>query len=469
VAGAMIASYSPSNSTSEPLLFPRGRTGILNNVASAAAIALCLSLVVARSDAAGEVTATTLEGATVSGKLSSWEPSQIVIGTQVIPTEKLMSLHWTAAKTKIPVAADTYAGQVCELIDGSQIPITNVRVHHAAKLEDNLAAKVEKALLQLAVPVASTETTTNIAVHTKYVADFRLKPLNETLAKQWNEIRKLKLPDDVLVVIKRDGTSLDYIEGVLGEITDDRIEFKIDGEPNRVDRAKVAGVIYSRPNQARQSAPRFNLRGNSGLSAGVVEVQMQKDGFVTLTTPSGASFRWPLDDLEAADYSSDKVMYLSDIDPASQSWSPLVGLPAGVTLAAQYGEPRRNHSAFGDSLSLQVKDKNSQPGQPGVVRSFDKGLALRSHTELVYRFPEGFNRFIALAGIEPATASTGNVRLTLLADDHSIFDAEIAGDESPQSIDVPIVGVKRLKIIVDFGQNLDTGDWLNLCDAKITK
>jgi hypothetical protein len=26
-----------------------------------------------------------------------------------------------------------------------------------------------------------------------------------------------------------------------------------------------------------------------------------------------------------------------------------------------------------------------------------------------------------------------------------------------------------LKIVVDYGQNLDTGDWLNLCDARLIK
>ena len=378
-----------------------------------------------------------------------------------------MSLRWRPAKTAS--VADMNAGQIVELVDGSRIPIKNVRVRQSKVVDRNgPAGTAEIAMIQPAVGVAEGQQS-GISIETKYVAALRLKPLNEALGKQWDEIRALKLPADVLVVIKRDGTSLDYVEGVLGEITDDRIEFKIDGESNRVDRAKVAGLVYSRPNQGRQFAPKFNLRGNSGLSAGVVNVLMQKDGFVIITTPSGGSFRWPLDDLEAADYSNDKVMYLSDIDPASQNWSPLVGLPAGVTLAAEYGQPRRNHSAFGDVLTLMMKDKNSQPGQPGVIRSFDKGLALRSHTELVYRVPEGFNRFTAFAGIDPATASTGNVRLTLLADDHSIFDAEIAGNESPQSIDVPINGAKRLKIIVDFGQNLDTGDWLNLCDAKIMK
>ncbi len=445
------------------MLFLRGRTGIPKSVACAAAIALSLSLVAARSGATAAVTATTLDGATKSGILSTWDGKQVVIATQPIPIEKLMSLRW--GPTKKTSIANTNAGEIVELVDGSKIPIKNVGVRRAKDVDRNGPAEI--AMLQPALSAAQ-DVQSGISIETKYIAALRLKPLNEIIGKQWDEIRALKLPADLLVVVKRDGTSLDYVEGILGEITDDRIEFKIDGESNRVDRAKVAGVIYSRSNPGRQSAPKFILRGNSGLSARVVNVIL-KDGFVILTTPSGASFRWPLDDLEAADYSSDKVMYISDIDPASQNWAPLVGLPAGVTLATEYGQPRRNHSAFGDVLTLMMKDKDSLPGQPGVLRSFDKGLALRSHTELVYRLPEGFNRFSALAGIDPATASTGNVRLTLLADDHSLLDAEIAGNEPPQSIDVPITGAKRLKIIVDFGQNLDTGDWLNLCDAKIVK
>jgi hypothetical protein len=305
-------------------------------------------------------------------------------------------------------------------------------------------------------------------VPSKLISAIRFKPLDDALAKQWNEIRNLKPPGDMLVVAKRDGTSLDYVEGVAGEITNDKIEFKLDGESNRVDRSKVAGVIYSHPSDAQTAKGRFTLRGRSGLSLNVNEIQLA-DGFVMVKTVGGASLRWPVDDLDSADFSTGKVMYLSDIDPASQNWTPLVGLPSGVTLAAQYGLPRRNRSAFGDLLTLSIKDKDDAAVPPGKLRSFSKGLALRSRTELIYRLPDGFNRLTSLAGIDPATATTGNVRLTILADDHSLLETEIAGDQSPQPIDVSIANAKRLKIIVDYGQNLDTGDWVNLCDAKIVK
>jgi hypothetical protein len=103
------------------------------------------------------------------------------------------------------------------------------------------------------------------------------------------------------------------------------------------------------------------------------------------------------------------------------------------------------------------------------LQIFSKGLALRSRTELVYRLPAGFGRFTAVAGMEPATSSTGNVHLTIYGDDRPLFETDISGQEPPCAIELDIAGIKRLKIVVDFGKNLDTGDWLNLCDARLLK
>ncbi len=183
---------------------------------------------------------------------------------------------------------------------------------------------------------------------------------------------------------------------------------------------------------------------------------------------AGAKLSWPIEDIWLADFSAGKLMYLSDIEPASAKWTPLVGLPAAATLAAEYGQPHRDKSAFGGALALLVKAGESI-ATPAATRSFNKGLALRSRTEIVYRLPVGFRRFTALAGIDPASSANGNVRLIISGDDRVLLDAEIAGDQPPHPIQLEIANVKRLKIVVDYGQNLDAGDWLNLCDAKIVK
>ncbi len=406
--------------------------------------------------AAANVTATRLDGTTAAGELRGWDESGVIIaapaGEQRIASDQLISLRWPA-EPESSKPAESAAG-TAELTDGTLIPLSSLGV-----IGDMATIELQRSSdpKEIAVSLGAAQ-----------LAAVQFQHLDEALAKQWDEIRRLKLATDVLIVLKRDGTSLDYVEGVLGEITDDKVEFKLEGESNRVDRAKVAGVIYYRADRRATAEPRVLLQGRSGLRASATSVRFD-DALVTITTADGAKFAWPLDDLELADFSAGKVLYLSDIEPASQKWTPLVGLPTGVTLAAEYGQPRRNRSAFGETLSLLLRDKDADSAEQDTPRSFARGLALRSRTELVYRLPAGFNRFTALAGIDPATTTTGNVRLAVLADDRPLLETEIAGNQPPLPIDVQIAGAKRLKIVVDFGQNLDTGDWLNLCDAKIVK
>jgi hypothetical protein len=63
----------------------------------------------------------------------------------------------------------------------------------------------------------------------------------------------------------------------------------------------------------------------------------------------------------------------------------------------------------------------------------------------------------------------GNVSLLIQADDKVLLEKEIGGNGPPEPIDLNIAGARRLSIVVDYGRNLDKGDWLNLCDARIVK
>jgi hypothetical protein len=295
----------------------------------------------------------------------------------------------------------------------------------------------------------------------------RLQPLSPAAADHWREIRHLDLTGDVLVLLKRDGKSLDYIEGVLGDVLPEKIEFKLDGEPLRINPAQVAGFLYFRSTDDAGAEPLCVVQGRSGLRAAVVRARLA-DRLLRLTTASGAKFAWPLHDIHSADYSAGKLQYLSDMQPLSQRWTPLVGLPAGATLAAEYGQPRFNHSAYGGPLAVRLGDP-PHTSTAAQTRSFRKGLALRSRTEIVYRVPAGFRRFAATAGIDPATSGSGNVRLEVYGDDRLLWEDDIAGQAPPTAIELDVAGLKRLKIVVDYGRNLDSGDWLNLCDARIVK
>ncbi len=431
----------------------RGRICLAMNTAAVLPllVPLLVGLVGSNSARAADVTATRLDGTAVTGKLQGWNEGLVVVATpsgdQRISTDQLLNVRWLGT-AEAPTPADGSAG-FTELTDGTLIPISSLRI------DGKQAALV---LDQPGEPQAKT-----INLPTSQLAAVRFQRFDASLASQWDEIRKQNLANDLLVVLKRDGKSLDYVEGVLGDITDDKVEFKLDNEINRVDRSKVAGVLFYRTDRHANAEPRISLEGRSGLRARVANVQFVEPHVVALTTIGGAKFIWPVDDINVADFSPGKLTYLSDIEPASQNWASLVTLPTS------YGQPLRDRSAFGGKLSLWTDDREGDASSQGGARSYSKGLALRSRTELVYRLPAGFNRFTALAGIDPAAGASGNVRLAIYADDRTLLETDIAGDQPPQLIDVEITGAKRLKILVDFGQNQDSGDWLNLCNAKIVK
>jgi hypothetical protein len=401
-----------------------------------------------------EVTATRLDGSTVTGALERWTGSELAVATtdaiQSIALKDLLSVRWHDAP--LPrTAEDARARPVVELIDGSIIPIEQFQVA-GGKATLSPAARVRDQKL--------------LTVDVRHVAAVRFRELSADAVRQWQEIRALNLPSDVLVVMKREGRSLDYAEGVVGDVSADTIEVKLEDEPVSLDRARAAGIIYYRRNRGTPSNPQCVVTGDGGLRLVAAEAAAEGDT-LRVKTPAGVELSWPLDEIHLADFSAGKLVYLSDLEPLSEAWAPLVGLPPGASIAAAYGKMRRDQSAFGRSLSLIIGETAS--GQPGQERAYAKGLAIRSRSEVVYRLPEGYRRFAAIAGIDPATSGVGNVALTIRGDDRVLFETVIAGDQPPVPIDLDVRGVRRLTILIDYGRNLDHGDWLNLCDARLVK
>jgi hypothetical protein len=399
--------------------------------------------------APANVTATKLDGTNVTGKLQSWTADGVEISTgkakQSIPAADLLALQFGKGSTED-------AGRpIVELVDGSVFPIASA----------TLADKQWNVELR---PAAGKAVATGIPLDA--VRGIRWQPLDAEVLPQWQEIRGLALPSDLVVVLKRGGKSLDYLECTIGEVTADEVEFKLDGESMRVPRAKVAGVILFR-GEAKAPTSASVVTGLDGLRIAAKSLAVRED-MVIATTLSGFKVEWPVASVMNVDLSAGKVVFLSDTKPASADWKPLVGLPKEAKRATKFGDARFNQSGYGGRLALSVPG-DTEVGTSDETKSYAKGLALRSHSELLYRLPEGYGRFLAIAGIDPAASSNGNVMLTIFCDDRLLTEAAISGRDAPLPIELDVAGVKRLRIVVDYGQNLDTGDWLNLCNARLVK
>jgi hypothetical protein len=108
---------------------------------------------------------------------------------------------------------------------------------------------------------------------------------------------------------------------------------------------------------------------------------------------------------------------------------------------------------------------------PGAndYRTFAKGIAAHSRTQLVYRLDGEKARLLGLAGMAPESGVTGSARLAITVDGRVMFDQIIQRPGAPVSLDIDLSGGRRLEILVDYGNDGDLGDRLYLCDLRIIK
>jgi len=96
-------------------------------------------------------------------------------------------------------------------------------------------------------------------------------------------------------------------------------------------------------------------------------------------------------------------------------------------------------------------------------------LALHSQTRQAYRLAGKYRQFTATVGIDDAVSVGGDVLLQVSGDGKPLWEGTIKGADQPQTLELDVSGVKRLELLVGFGDDLDIGDHLDLCDAKVMK
>jgi hypothetical protein len=290
-------------------------------------------------------------------------------------------------------------------------------------------------------------------VPTQDVKWVRFEPQKEALTGPWSRILGMDVKSDLLVV--KAGETIDYHKGLLRDVTAEVVKFELDGELLPIKRAKVYGAAYYHP--AGRELPRAlaSLSETSGAVWSVRTIALSGER-LDWTTPTGLKLARPLAAVKRIDFSKGKIVYLSDLEPESVQWSPYIRLGKDFPSRAAYAGPRRDRSRDGGLLQLDGK-------------SYSKGLALSSRTLVVYRLPDRYSRFSAAVGIDDRVRPQGNVRLVVRGDEKTLLEATVAGTEAAKPLSLDVAGVRRLSILVDFGDDLDVAGYLDLGDAKLVK
>ena len=346
-----------------------------------------------------------------------------------MPSDKLLSLSAVRKST----AARPMLGVTVELADGSSI-VARQYVVRANQAKITLPEGEE------------------LQVPTSVVESVQLQQKSAALSAEWTRVAGMKAESDLLVVFK--DQTIDYHKGVLQDVTEDVVRFDLEGDVLPVKRTKIYGLAYHHGVAAELPAAVCRITDASGSQWSAKSVRLAEK--LEWITPTGLSVSQPADRIAKIDFSGGKLAYLSDLKTDSVAWTPYFGTSKRLPAMEQFYAPRYN------------RNFDSGPLRLGGA-AYDKGLALRSRTEIVYRLPAGYQRLQAVAGLDDAERPGGKVRLVVRGDDKTLLDVVVAGGDRPKPIDLAVAGVRRLTILADFGENSGASDRLLLCNARLSK
>ncbi len=377
-------------------------------------------------------------GAPRTGTLVALSPEQITLESDGQPT-RIPLRDVLAVVTQPPRVVETPDTTAwIRLVDGSQLEANSYTV------------KDRVATIQLGDQ--------SLTCDTRVVHTVRFHPPTPELDSSWTEIIRAGGHGDI-AVLRRSSTSLDQLEGVFHDITTESIEFEYDEQRIAVKHNKLEGIVYYHGGSPEYPKALCELVAVNGSRWQAKTLELTASA-LKLSTPCGIDFEVPLTDLSRLDFAAGNVAYLSDLEFEVAECVPFIATRLPAERVLQLYAPRKDASFEGSGLWL---------GEGNQVTQYTKGLSIHSRSLLVFRLTEPYRKLTAVVGIDSRLQGGGNVVLVVRGDNRELFRQTVSGQQKPLELDLNIEQVRRLEILVDFGETLDVADHLNLCNARIIK
>jgi len=248
------------------------------------------------------------------------------------------------------------------------------------------------------------------------------------------------------LLLTNDG-KVQSLHGVTDAIEPAGIRFRWRERSIPVPPDRAIGIIFAQGTGAKPSPPAAACQLDDG-SIWCGSIESSDRNSVCLRLTGGQTVRIPLPRLREIRFNSDRLIFLSDLEPAKFEFEPF---------GATHWPWRRNRSVANRPLRID--------GQ-----SFTRGLGVHSRTVLTYALDGTYTQLAAIIGIDDGARPRGNVIFRVTTDGKEVFNSgPVTGKDKPRPILVPIHKARSLELIVDFGQDLDLGDQADWCDARLIR
>jgi hypothetical protein len=236
------------------------------------------------------------------------------------------------------------------------------------------------------------------------------------------------------------------IPGVAEGTEGDKLLFRLHEKTRTLPLKQVEGlVLAARPEPKRPD----ELRPTFSLAGGLVVSGLWKtldDKTWKLETAWGQDLNLPAADIQNVRFRGGQMTYLSDLDPSRVEEIPFFG---------RRSHWRRDVNLVGEPLKMDG-------------RTYGHGLAVHSRSILTYELDGRYATFEALVGFDDSAKGKGRVECKVLADGKELYaNPDLRANAPPAGLALAVAGVGRLQLVVDFGQDEDTGDSVIWANARL--
>jgi hypothetical protein len=287
----------------------------------------------------------------------------------------------------------------------------------------------------------------------------------DALDGQWREIVGARDVAGDLLVFLRDGR-LDYLEGVIGSIDGNGVEFTRDGRTRQAPLDRIAGIVWYQPAAGEDVEAVAKLQSTSGDLLALEGVVASGEE-LRLRTIEGMEIGLPFDRLQDIRLGNQRITWLGELEPVTQEWQPLIVERGLLELQQKLNRPRFNKDFHGRPLQLL------HPGPDGLSArrtEYARGIAVRAGTRMVFAADSEYSSLAGIAGLPTDAPPGAAIELVISGDGEVLFQQTIDDPgQGPVPLELEIAGVERLTVEVGYHDGQPIGDTLFLADLRMIR
>ena len=377
-----------------------------------------------------------LDGRTLSGELRDIRAGALLVGGQKEPIP-FYEIQEIRLARKPPGSKPDFDSGPLVLFHGGERLVARVTA-----VEENRARLRIADVVELSVPLET-------------VRAFRLREAHPSDDLFEQDLEKPPPGEDTIYA--RRGDLLSRVRGIFRGLDTRSLRVDWKGKIRSIRRRQIQGAILAliaseRPEPDPPAV--FELNNVGRLPAYLVELKVDPESrkrIARVRMPGAAPEEFqdlPLAAIERIAFASDRVLFLSTVEPSKTIETPVVGKSFPY---------RKDRSVGGGPITLGG-------------RVYRRGLGVHSRSVLEYALGGQYRSFAAVIGLDDAARGKGSVTFRVIADGKAILERSMKGKDEPRVISLPLDEIDILRLEVDYGEDkLDIGDQADWADARVTR